>query len=110
MWWLFYSSFEKTTTTFYHLADSMLLTQKNVVVVFSNDESFVIRALNFIGRLSADYRIDVVGMPSWINFSSLPPALLDSERVVITSSFYFYKNSTEAEKFRNAYHDKFRVN
>ena len=92
------------------LRDSLFITQKNLVVIASSDEAYVRTALNHIAALSGEYKIEVVGTPSWYNFTSVSPALLDSSHTTITTSFHLLRNSAAAEKFRAAYNEKFGMN
>lgn len=90
--------------------DSLLLTDKNILLVPSNNESFVKSVLKQVADLREDYDIEVVGMPTWINFDLVPAESFDSANTVITSSYYLDKNSFQAVKFKTAYFNAYKMN
>jgi hypothetical protein len=92
------------------LRDSLFITQKNIIVVPSNEETFVRSILKKAAMLHADYNLEVIGMPTWINFDALPAENLDSLKTLITSSFWLDKTSWQAQKFQVLYFKKYGVN
>ncbi len=92
------------------LQDSLFRTNKNIVIVLSNSETFVRGVLKQVADIKADYDIQVVGMPTWLNFDMVPEDFFDSSKVIITSSYFLDKSSVNAINFKNSYTNKFKVN
>ncbi|HYV91762.1 MAG TPA: ABC transporter substrate-binding protein [Chitinophagales bacterium] len=90
--------------------DSLFITDKNIVLVPSNDEMFVRSLLQKVASLSADYNIEVIGMPTWSNFDLVPSEYFDSAKVMITSSFWLDKTSEKAAGFKSQYVSAYQTN
>ncbi len=92
------------------LKDSLFMTDKNILVVLSNNENFVRSVFRQAGSLKADYDIQVIGMPTWLNFDLVSNESLDSTNVIITSSYFPDKSSAKAGTFKKSYVEKYKVN
>lgn len=92
------------------LVDSLFTIDTNTVIIPSNDESFVRSVMNRLVHISAEYNIEVIGMPTWANFDLIPEENFDSTRTIITSSFWLDKSSAGAEKFKALYAGKYEEN
>src|SRR5207244_9910470 len=93
-----------------NLRDSLYITDKNILLIPTNDEMFTRSMLQKVASLSTDYNIEVIGMPTWINFDLVPSEYFDSAKVIITSSFWLDKISEKAEKFKTHYVSKYQTN
>ncbi len=101
---------DSTRTTYRKLRDSLFLTDKNILLVPSNDQSFVRSVLKQVTNLKSDYTIEVFGMPTWSNFDLVPSENFDSSNVHLTSSFWLDRTLPHAITFKNAYSEKYKVN
>jgi hypothetical protein len=101
---------DSTKTKYSHLRDSLFTTDKNILLIPSNDEMFVRSMLQKVAGLSTEYNIEVIGMPTWINFDMVPSEYFDSAKVIITSSFCLDKTSEKAEKFKAKYVSAYQIN
>ena len=101
---------DSSKAAFGTLLDSLFIIDKNVVVVPSNDESFVRSVIKRLANFSEDHNIEVIGMPTWLNFDLIPAENFDSTKTIITSSYWLDKSSASAERFKVLYTGKYKEN
>ena len=92
------------------LKDSLYFTDKNIIIIASSNEAFVSNAMKQISRLQQEFTIEVIGMPTWNNFSQSITSQFDTVKTKITSSYFLDTTTPQAESFRAAYHNMFDFN
>lgn len=101
---------DSSKTAYRTLHDSLFSIGKNIVIIPSNDESFVRSVMRRLTNFSAEYTIEVIGMPTWLNFDLIPAENFDSTRTIVTSSYWLDRSSAKAENFKILYTGKYKVN
>lgn len=101
---------DSSETTFRKLKDSLYFTDKNIILIPSNDEVFVRNMMKQISSLDSAYQVQVYGMPTWNNYSLISSAQFDSSQTRITSSFFLDQSIAQADSFKSAYYLKYGFN
>lgn len=92
---------------FSRLKDSLYFTDKNVIVLLSNEELFVRNTVKTISDLRTTYSIELIGMPTWSNFLQISRPHLDTLKARITTSFFADTNDVQIKAYRKSYETKF---
>lgn len=90
------------------LQDSLSSLLHNVVLIASNDESFV-QAVGMQLMRQSDKRIQLIGLPSWRNLSRLPLPMLDTLNCLVSAGFFLDRNDTALLQFRQRYQQRFQT-
>ncbi|MEO6903014.1 MAG: LysM peptidoglycan-binding domain-containing protein [Bacteroidia bacterium] len=99
----------KTVPTIEMLEKMLTLTKINVIVLPSNDQSYVSGFVRKLYVLGNKYKIVLFGMQNWINYDNLDFEYLNSLNLYIPcNNFTDYTNLT-AEKFALDYYDRFKA-
>jgi ABC-type branched-subunit amino acid transport system substrate-binding protein len=83
---------------------------KNILIIPSNDESFVRAMIRQLSPLTTDFLLEIYGMPTWYNFELLPQDQLESMNAHITQPSWFDKSNPAVIRFKDEYLKKFGVN
>ena len=90
------------------LKDSLQKSKLNVLFVPSSNEDIIISLLTSLKSITVDYRIAVVGLPTWLYSQSIDPTLFDTCNTYLFSAGYVdFAKPTVTEfrrKFRDHYH------
>ncbi len=100
---------DSSTIKYSQIKDVLSDAARNLIVIPSNDESFVRMTIKQLNGLTNDYLMDVYGMPTWINFDHIPKEQLSNVSARITQNFWLDKTSPPVARFREAYEMKFKV-
>ncbi len=74
--------------------DSMSTKLNNLIFVPSSNEDFVTGLVNGLKEYSEEYKITLLGLPTWQYFETIDPILFELHNVnIFTSSFINYNNS-----------------
>ncbi len=88
--------------------DSMQKSKLNVLFVPSSNEDIISSLLSSLKPIIADYKIAVVGLPTWLYSQSIDPELFDTCNTYLFSAGYIdFQNHSVTEfrkKFRDHYH------
>ncbi|MGB3073957.1 MAG: ABC transporter substrate-binding protein [Chitinophagales bacterium] len=95
---------------FNQVKDALSDSGRNIIIVPSNDEIFVRFVLRQLNGLTDAFLMEVYGMPTWVNFDLIPREQFVNVSTHITQNFWIDKSGAAAEKFKNAYVEKFKVN
>lgn len=101
---------DSTTIKYTQIKEVLSNAARNLIVILSNDESFVRIVIKQLNGLTNEYIMDVYGMPTWVNFDLVPKEQLSNVSAHITQNFWLDKTAPSVERFRDAYEMKFRVN
>ncbi len=90
------------------LKDSLQKSKLNVLFVPSSNEDIIISLLTSLRAITKDYRITVIGLPTWLYSQSIDPTLFDTCDTYLFSAGYIdFAKPTVTEfrrKFRDHYH------
>ena len=101
---------DSTEKKYYQIKNLLSDTQKNIIVIASNDEPFVRTVMKQLSGLSEVYLIKVFGMPTWNNFDLIPLEQFEKTNTYITKHYWLNKESIPARQFKDAYFRKYNVN
>jgi len=88
---------------------NLSLVRNNVVIVLSEDKSFSQELLSRLNKLSADYDINVIGLPEWGKFDDLETEpLLNLHLQIFSESYIDYEDENTIEWIKN-YREKFKT-
>lgn len=92
------------------LASVLSATNKNIIIVPSNDEAFVLSVFKQLNLLSDEFLIQVFGMPTWMNFDRIPAEYLLKVSTHITQNYWLDKQSPAVNQFYRQYAERFQMN
>ncbi|MCX6292188.1 MAG: LysM peptidoglycan-binding domain-containing protein [Bacteroidetes bacterium] len=99
-----------------YLQDSVLLVKKalsknadNLVFVPSSNEDFVSSLVNGLKEYSEEYRITIIGLPTWQYFETIDPLLLELFDVHIFSSSWIQLKDPVTMAFRKDFSDQYHT-
>ena len=91
------------------IKSSLQLKEDNLVFVPSSSEEFVSTLINAMKEYSEQYRITLIGLPTWQHFETIDPLLFELLNVhIFTSSFINY-NSTSSVAFRKKFYSIYTI-
>lgn len=82
---------------------------ENIIVFPATKETDVSKVLSVLASLSSKYKITLVGMPEWVNFSTLEYEMYYKANVKIFTYSYIDNYTTEAKGFTDAYRKYFHT-
>jgi hypothetical protein len=82
------------------IKDSLSATRNNVIFVPSSNEDFVSSLVNGLKEYSEEYRITLIGLPTWQYFETIDPVLLELLDVHLFTSSFINFNISETINFR----------
>jgi hypothetical protein len=80
---------------------------RNMVVICSSDEAFVISVLNKLRSSAEKHGIRVVGLPTWEKFESVDFGLFEKFKVMVFNSDQVDFESEAVRRFRSLYLNRF---
>jgi ABC-type branched-subunit amino acid transport system substrate-binding protein len=92
-----------------HIADYLSDSGKNIIVIPSNDEDFVNNTLEDLYNLSSRFKIELFGMPTWRNYTSLKWSELFALDTHISSGFFGDVEDSNFIDFKNNFKNRFGV-
>ncbi|MBX7110095.1 MAG: ABC transporter substrate-binding protein [Chitinophagales bacterium] len=101
---------DSSTIKYTQIRDALSDSERNLIVIPSNDESFVKLIMKQLDGLTNEYLMDVFGMPTWINFNHIPKDQMVNVSTHITQNFWLDKSAPQVVKFKDAYAMKFNMN
>jgi len=88
--------------------DSMSKVRQNVLFVPTSNEDIISTLLSSLRELTGDYKVAVIGLPTWLYSQSIDPVLFDTCNAWLFSAGYVdFKNPEVSDfriKFRDHYH------
>ncbi|HNQ61147.1 MAG TPA: LysM peptidoglycan-binding domain-containing protein [Bacteroidia bacterium] len=88
--------------------DSLSKVRQNVLFVPTSNEDIISSLLSSLKELTAEYKISVIGLPTWLYSQSIDPVLFDTCNAwLFSAGFIDYDNSEVTDfriKFRDHYH------
>ena len=97
------TAFQKTIKS--HLVNN----EDNLIFVPSSNEEFVSTLIYELKEFSEQFRITLIGLPTWQHFETIDPLFLELLNVhIFTSSFVNY-NSEASLRFRKLFFDTYNV-
>ncbi len=81
--------------------------RKNLVYVPTPDENFAIYCLKLLSELKEEFKIEVFGLPNWVNFPTIDPELYAQLPVFVTSSTAVSFNHPNSQRFQELFKSKF---
>ncbi len=91
------------------LKASMSTKLNNMIFVPSASEDFVSSLVNDLKELSEEYRITLIGLPTWQYFETIDPLLLELLDVHIFTSAFVRYNYPSAINFRKNFYDSYNI-
>ena len=76
------------TFTAKNIAESLDSTRENVIICGSLDDSFARKIITHTSTLLANYKITLVGMPTWESFADIVRPELKNLPIIYSASFY----------------------
>lgn len=89
------------------IIDSLSKSKTNVIFIPTSNEDMVTTILSELKVNLADYKIIVVGLPTWQYFETLDQNLLAQCNTYIFSSGFIQDNSKEVEEFRKFFRESY---
>lgn len=86
------------------IAASLDSTKENVVICGSLDDNFAKKIISYSSTLSTNYKITLVGMPTWEGYSELSNPDLKTLPIIYTATFY---NSGQTNSWMQNFVQKF---
>lgn len=81
--------------------------KENIIVVPSNDEAFVTDLINKLNTLSADFRIKLAGLESWMAYDYLDPNFRQKLSLTLPSNTYIDYKSNQTKNFIRIYREAY---
>ncbi len=91
------------------LKDSLNKSRLNVLFVASSNEDIVSSLLSSLREIAVDYRIAVVGLPTWLHSQSIDPKLFDTCNTILFSASHINFASPEVLEFRKKFRDHYHT-
>jgi LysM repeat protein len=92
-----------------NVKDSLSKKMVNVIFVPSSNESTVSKLVNDLKELGDEYKLTIIGLPTWQYFETLDPLLLELYDVhIFTSSFIEY-NTNASLNFRKNFFNTYNI-
>jgi LysM repeat protein len=82
----------------------------NVLVLPSNNQSYVTEFINTINTLQNDYKIIVFGLQSWMNYDNLDFEYLNSLSLHLVSNIHINYNDEQTKKFVSKFTTNYKTN
>jgi len=79
----------------------------NYILIPSADQGFVSNALQRIKKIPENYTVVVVGLPNWMNFSSIDAEAFEKAQLIYSSEKFIDYNGERQLWFRNLYQKKY---
>jgi len=89
------------------LKDSLHKSKMNVLFVPSSNEDIIISLLTSLKSITKEYKISVIGLPTWLYSQSIDPALFDTCDTYLFSSGYIDFAKPEVTEFRRKFRDHY---
>jgi LysM repeat protein len=89
------------------VSDSLFRNEKNVVFIPSSNEEIVSLVLTALKEKSTEYRVSVIGLPTWKEFETVDLKLLELCNVHLFSAGLIDYNSEVVNNFRKLFRDKY---
>jgi LysM repeat protein len=91
------------------LKENMSARLNNLIFVPSTSEDFVSSIVNDLKELSEEYKITLIGLPTWQYFETIDPLLLELLDVHIFTSSFVHYNYPSAINFRKNFYDTYNT-
>lgn len=91
------------------LKDSLQKSKLNIIFVPSSNEDIISSLLSSLKELIQDYRINVIGLPTWLYSQSIDPELFDTCNTFLFSAGYIDFNNPEVTEFRKKFRDHYHT-
>ncbi len=85
-------------------------TSGNIIIIPSNDETFVRSVIKQLNGLAEEYLITVYGMPTWTNFEHITTEQFAKVSTHITQNFWLDKSNAAVTRFQQDYAAKYLMN
>ena len=85
-------------------------TKNNVIVLPSNNQSYVTEFINTINPLHEEYKITIFGLQSWMNYDNLDFEYLNNLSLHLVSNAYINFNDEQTKKFTLKFSDAYKTN
>ncbi len=85
-------------------------TKTNVIILPSNNQSYVTEFLNTLNSLQEDRKIIVFGLQSWMTYDNLDFDYLNKLSLHIVSNTYINYNEVQTKKFVSKFRDSYKTN
>lgn len=92
-----------------HISDYLADSDKNIVIIPSNDEDFVNNTMQDLFKIDTQFRIELFGMPTWRNYTSLRMSELYSLDTHISSGFFGADDDSSYLDFKSDFKNQFGV-
>lgn len=89
------------------LKDSLHKTKMNVIFVPSSNEDIIISLLTSLRSIRKEYKISVIGLPTWLYSQSIDPVLFDTCDTYLFSAGYIDFARPEVTEFRRKFRDHY---
>ena len=97
---------EKSDSSFYKVDNFLTAIDNNIIIIPSFDEEFVNLLSKKLFELTDNYKITLVGMPTWTEMETLRLDYLQKLNTHITGSFYADDSLKKFNLFRNEFKRK----
>lgn len=89
------------------VVDSLRKGRKNIIFLPSSNEDLVTTLLTALKDVKEDYDITVIGLPTWYNFETVDPALLQHCNVYFFNAGSIEPNEPSASRFRKNFREAY---
>jgi ABC-type branched-subunit amino acid transport system substrate-binding protein len=99
---------QEKDSNYFKIESHLSKDSNNIFVIPSFDEVFVNVITKQLAALSDNYKITVIGMPTWNEMESLRTDYLQEIHTYISSSYWVNDSSDEFIKFKRKYFNRFK--
>ncbi len=86
---------------------SASILRNNLVVLYGNNKSFIMDAMNRLNVLRDTFNIKIIGLPAWEDVGSLNLYQMDNMEVTYPASYYVDYTSPSYKKFNNEFYNRY---
>jgi hypothetical protein len=91
------------------VVDSMQKNKQNVLFLPSSNEDVISSTLSSLREHTGDYKISVIGLPTWLYSQNIDPVLFDTCNTYLFSAGNINSNSTDVIEFRKKFRDHYHT-
>jgi hypothetical protein len=93
-----------------HVKNVLSDSGRNIIIIPSNDETFVRSVIKQLNGLAEEYLITVYGMPTWTNFEHITTEQFAKVSTHITQNFWLDKSNAAVIRLQQSYAAKYAMN
>lgn len=81
--------------------------RNNLVVLYGNQKSFIMDAMNRLNVLRDTFNVKIIGLPTWETLGTLNLHQMDNMEVTYPDNYYVNYSSPEYKEFNNVFYSRY---